>query len=226
MKTAAPKLYASGEFRTLGHILSLLYNAGESDTLVALASQRVLPPEDLEFAWNAATDAQSDKALCLLQDIAETIRETDPELSTRLEVAIDLLAGLEPGTPERIDQMLQLNAQILPYFGRYTHERLREAHDGEQIAVVCRTLCPAQPESCEAAARLDFGWFPARPILGSPVATLIPTERYVRSQRAIGELLREHARFSRFYPTQDEYIEILAGNSQCLADHVKATISQ
>jgi hypothetical protein len=62
--------------------------------------------------------------------------------------------------------------------------------------------------------------------LDSPVATLIPTERYVRSQRAIGEFLREHVRFSKFYKTLDKYTEILASESQCLADHVKAAMSR
>jgi hypothetical protein len=232
MQAVVPELYELGESRATNRIIGLLWVAGEWDALVELESQGVLPPEFLWAAWNAAMKIQekgpSDEVVGRMHDFAATVGETDPELAAQLELSIERLAELEPGTPESIRSMRELAFQDFLNFASYTADRIRESDVGKQVAAVCRALCPSQTESCTTAANPThvLGGFPINVTLGSPAATIIPTERYVNSQRAIGELLRKHAWFLQSSNRQDEYIQKLADESQCLADHVKAAMSR
>lgn len=233
MASVVPELHALGESRTIDRVLGLLWGAGNWDALLTLESQGVVPPQFHWAAWHAAgqiwLEGRSDEAVGRMRDIAATVRGTDPEFGAQLELSIERLAGLEPGTPEDVRSMRKLSFQDFLDFQSYTAERVRDSHIGKQTAAVCRALCPSRTESCEAVAD---PWDLPVP-LGSPVATIIPTERYVTSQRAIGELLRAHARSSpysrrtdHYLERMEEYIKKLAEKSQCLADHVNAALSR
>jgi hypothetical protein len=230
MRSVVPKLYALGESRTVGRIIGLLWGPGEWDALIELESQRAVPPEFLWAAWTAAMKLQEkgprDETLDQMHDIAATVREADPTLATQLERSIERLAGLEPGTPGAVRLNRKLAFQDFLSFRSYTADRIRESDVGKQIAAVCRAQCSSQAEACEAVGYPMFGDFPANTTLGSPVATIIPTPRYVNSQRAVGELLRKHVWFFQSSNKPDEYIQKLADRSQCLADHVKAAMSR
>lgn len=233
MASVVPELLALGESRTIDRVLGILWGAGEWDALLRLESQGVVPPQFHWAAWHAAgqiwLESRSDEAVGRMRDIAATVRGTDPEFGAQLELSIERLAGLEPGTPEDVRSMRKLSFQDFLDFQSYTADRIRDSHIGKQAAGVCRALCPSRTESCEAVAYP--GDLPAH--LGSPVATIIPTERYVTSQRAIGELLRTHTWFSPsskgtddYLERMEEYLQKLAEKSQCLADHVKAALSR
>jgi hypothetical protein len=232
MRSVVPELYSLGETRATIRIIGSLWASAEWGALVELESQKVMPPEFLWAAWDSAMKIQmkgnSDDAIGSLHSIAVTVRETDAELAANLELSIERLAELEPGTPEGIRSIRELSFQDFLNFDNYTADRTRESDIGKQFTAVCRALCPSQTESCESAANPGqvLGGFPINVTLGSPVSTLIPAARYVNSQRAIGELIRMHVRFWQPYDRQDEYIKKLADKSQCLADHVRAAMSR
>lgn len=204
MRSVVPKLTARGESRAVDRIVGLLWGAGEWDALLNLQSQRAVPAEFLWSVWNAAMQIQekfpSDPAIAAMWDVAATVRETDPDLAGRLETSIDRLAGLQVRTPGIVRSIREMALPDLLAFADYTTARLRESDVGMQFAAVCSTLCPSQTPACIAAANpvSVLGGFPVKSSLGSPVAILIPAERYAHSRRAIGEVLRRHVWFSQF----------------------------
>jgi hypothetical protein len=215
-----------GEIRAMGPAITRLSNHGEWDTVVDLGLRGVLPEEYLGEAWSAAIYSRSVKARELLEAIAASASEADPELSALLGKGIDVLLQESPATTS-IDELLEL---FRIYVDNVAERDIGDGPDrfrvGSPVYTFCRARCEPEFERCTAAAR---ELLPSRRTdihFGSPVETLIPTERYVRTERGFGEFVRHIALYTGSRSNPAEYIRGIESKSQCLASHVKSVMTR
>lgn len=78
----------------------------------------------------------------------------------------------------------------------------------------CQRLCPAAPGACTRAAFAGLGGHEAAVGFGSPLESVIPTDRYLASRRADMQLVRSLNQRIRSYGT----LPAIASISACLGD--------
>jgi hypothetical protein len=235
IQTVIPDLFALGEFRAMDPVISRLVSHGEWETLVALGLNGMLPPEHRHAAWRGALrtlDAIDAQAERFMRDSIATIGETDPELAALLALGLEILAAPDLTLHEKAAQLERWQSETMHFenssdFTGDVTGWLTQSDPSKQIIAACSTLCPAQPERCaKTAGWRMLGIRRTDRRIGSPVATLIPPARYVKSQRAIGEFLRRIRSSLRSHVSADHFIQSVAGGSQCLAHHVKAAMAR
>lgn len=228
MEAAIPVLHQYGERGELGAIVERISDNIDWDKLITLELKGVVPPERRYLVWHAALSTESAEADRLIQDAQSAIKNARLQGILFFAKSAGLATGPDPVMLEAAVGVARWYAYGAHYDG--TVPEIAEGHghqllsmdETRQLAVACRALCPKQAGSCAQAAWSTLGGYTTYLDLGSPVATLIPAERYVQSRRASGELMRRLAYFFEMGPLY----RTSAAASQCLADHLKNMVSK
>lgn len=215
MEEVIPDLHALGEVRAMGPSISRLLNHGEWETLIELETQGKLPPERKCAAWYAAQFVSSPEASRLRVESSRSLAKDILNGAVYFVMAEPYISRNELAFTETYWEtywpLFLFIANGLydpdePGPAMLLAEALLVADESNFVARACRTRC--------ATAWAMLGGYETVLELGSPVATLIPPDRYEESDRATGELLRRLAQ-GVVYPSS--YFDLVEKSDLCLA---------
>lgn len=227
MGEVIPDLAALGEIRAMAPAISHLVNHAKWERLVELERQGMLPSTHRYAAWYAALFVDGEDAERLRQQAAEAVALRDLQGLRFAAWVPDRLVVRDQSTTETFLQLIRCIAlgercELVPESIEGLGDGLLRAEETQQLAQVCRSLCPAEASQCAAAAWQLLHGYDSYLELGSPAATLIPVNRYERSNRAAGEILRRVAGNYRL----SEYYQSKAAGSSCLRDQIQSIVAR
>lgn len=227
MEAVIPDLAALGELRAMAPAVSHLFNHAKWELLVELGRQNVLPPTHRYAAWYAALFVDGEDAKRLRQQAAQAFASRELQGIVFAAWVPDRLTVQGQGTKETFILLVRCIAlgercELVPDSVEQLGDGLLRADETRQLAYACRSLCPTEAGQCAAAAWQMMLGYNSYLELGSPVATLIPVDRYERSKRGVGEILRRVAGNYRL----GEYYQSKADGSSCLRDQIRSIVAR
>ena len=217
------ELISLGEIGLARMVAWRMYNQGLWNELVSAIPERTDDDVLTQTAWAAAFYAEGEAAEALQEEARHAAREMTPLTLYGLRAA-----ELEPeGSAERRAQIAAFRWAVSgiwppdptkPEIPIGVLRLVSEASISRPLIELCRQRCASSAEACYFLGHFLAGGLMGLERLGSPVETLVSTERYAASPRSIEDLLGLMVTSPSVTHNRDRIADELRTRDQCLAE--------